>query len=68
MLNGYRPEQIPPSQLMDAGFDYVRISKKITDPEERAQLAEELMRYGVTIVESDETEVQLAEEDWVHQL
>jgi len=68
LLNGYRPEQIHPSQLLDAGFDYVRISKKITDPEERAQLAEELMRYGVTIVESDETEVQLAEEDWVHQL
>ncbi len=68
LLNGYRPEQIHPSQLLDAGFDYVRISKKITDPEERAQLTEELMRYGVTIVESDEAEVQLAEEDWVHQL
>ena len=68
LLNGYRPEQIAPSQLLGAGFDYVRLSKKITDPAERATLTEELQRYGVTVVESDETAVQLSEEDWIRQL
>lgn len=67
LLNGYRPEQIPPSELLDAGFDYVRISKKVSDPAERAALKKELQRYGVTVVESDLAAALLDEEACVHE-
>ena len=67
LLNGYRPEQIPPSELLDAGFDYVRISKKISDPAERAALKKELQRYGVTVVESDLAAALLDEDACIHE-
>lgn len=68
LLNGYRPQQMAPSQLLEAGFDFVRISKKISDSAERAALSEELQRYGITVVESDETMPLLTEEEWIRQL
>ena len=67
LLNGYRPERIPPSELLDAGFDYVRISKKISDPAERAALNKELQRYGVTVVESDLAAALLDEDACIHE-
>lgn len=67
LLNGYKPEHMPPEQLLDAGFDYVRLSKKITDPAERTALRSELQRYGVTVVESDPNASLLDEDEWVHQ-
>lgn len=67
LLNGYHPEHMAPAELLDAGFDYVRLSKKITDPAARAALRSELRRYGVTVVESDPNASLLDEEQWVRQ-
>lgn len=67
LLNGYRPEQLPPSELLDAGFDYVRISKKVSDSAQRTALKKELQRYGVTVVESDLAAALLDEDDCIHE-